>query len=254
MENYIRGITLVTEGQLVSLLVFCVAALTFVIATWLTRRRRLRAISSMAQLRLLLSRSVEARSRVHLALGSGHIGGRTTIETTAGLTLLKQLAKQSAQCETPLTVSVADPTTLAAAQGILYEAAESSEHPGGSPAATVQFVAPDPMAYASGAAQIISEEKPALDIMVGTYGPEYLLVSEAGSRDEASQIAGATNPEALALMHATADETLIGEEMLALGAYLGRPMHLGSLTTEDVLRIITAALILIGVVSVSLRF
>ena len=66
-------------------------------------------------------------------------------------------------------------------------------------------------------------------------------------------MAGATNPEALALMHATADETLIGEEMLALGAYLGQPLHLGSLTTEDVLRIITAALILIGVVSVSLR-
>ena len=75
MENYIPGITLVAEGRLVSLLVLCISVITFVIATWLTRRRRLRAMSSMAQLRLLLSRSIEARSRVHLALGSGQIGG-----------------------------------------------------------------------------------------------------------------------------------------------------------------------------------
>ena len=51
-----------------------------------------------------------------------------------------------------------------------------------------------------------------------------------------------------------ADETLVGEDIFALGSYLDCPAHLGSLMTEDVLRIITAGLILIGVVFYSLRF
>lgn len=253
MEKYVPGSTLVAEGQLVPVLVLCISVITFVIATWLTRQRRLRAVSGMALLRSLLSQAVEARSAIHLALGHGGIGGWSTVETAAGLTLLEHLARQSALCDTPLTVSVADPTTLAAAQGILQRSAAQSEHPGGASTTAIHFVAPDPVAYASGAAHLIERERPALNVSIGTYGPEYLLIGEAGARHGISQVAGTTNPEALALMHTAADETLIGEEIFALGAYLGEPLHSGSLMTEDVLRIVTAALILVGVVFYSLR-
>ena len=253
MENRIPGSTWIAEGQMVPLLVLCICVITFVIATWLTRRRRLRPIPGMVLLRFLLSQAIEARSRIHLALGSGQIGGCSTIETMAGLTLLDYLAKQSVLCDIPLTVSVADPTTLAAAQGILRRSVEQSEHSDSLPSASVHFIAPDPIAYASGVAHLIERENPALDVLIGTYGPECMLIGEAGARRDVSQVAGTTSPEALALMYPTADETLVGEEIFALGSYLDCPAHLGSLMTEDVLRIITAGLILIGVLFCSLR-
>jgi len=254
MENRIPGSTWIAEGQMVPLLVLCICGITFIIATWLTRRKRLRPISGMSLLRSLLSQAIEARSRIHLALGSGQIGGRSTVETMAGLTLLDYLAKQSVLCDTPLTISVADPTTLAAAQGILRRSVEHSEHPDSLPSASAHFIAPDPIAYASGVAHLIEREEPALAVLIGTYGPECMLIGEVVTRRDLSQVAGTTSPEALALMYATADETLVGEEIFALGGYLDCPAHLGSLMTEDVLRIITAGLILIGVVFYSLRF
>lgn len=254
MENRIPGSTLIAEGQMVPLLVLCISIITFAIATWLGKRVRLRPIPGMALLRSFLSQAIEARSRIHLALGSGQIGGRSTIEAAAGLTLLDHLAKQAVLCGTSLTVSVADPITLAAAQGILGRSAEQSEYPGALPAAAIHYVAPEPIAYASGTAHLIESEKPALEVLLGTYGTECLLIGEASARHGVPTVAGTTNPEALALMHTTANQTLIGEEILATGAYLGEPLHPASLMTEDVLRIITAVLILTGVVLYSLRF
>jgi hypothetical protein len=249
----ILGSVWISEGQEVSLLVLCVSVITFAIAIWLARSRRLRRIPGMVSLRSLLSRAVEASSRVHLALGSGWIGGGSTVETTAALSVLDYLAKQSVLCDTPVTVSVGDPTTLAAAEGILLGYEEQREDTARQPTSAVHFVAAEPLAYASGAAVLNESEGPALTVALGTYGPEYLLIGESGARQGVAQVAGTTNLEALAMMHISADATLIGEEMFAVGAFLDRPQHLGSSLTEDTLRIITALLILVGVVLVSVR-
>lgn len=253
MGTGILGSMRISEGQEVSLLVFCISVITFAIAIWFARSRRLRRMPGMVSLRSLLSQAVEASSRVHLALGSGRIGGGSTVETTAALSVLDYLAKQSVLCDTPVTVSVGDPTTLAAAEGILLGYEEQREDIAKRPASALHFVAPEPLAYATGAAAVNESEQPALTVALGTYGPEYLLMGEAGARQGMAQVAGTTNLEALTMMHISADATLIGEEIFAAGAFLDRPEHLGSSLTEDVLRIITAVLILVGVVLVSAR-
>ena len=254
MDTSILGSISITEGQIVPLIVLAISIITFAGASLLTLARQLRPIPAMTLLRSLMSQAIEARSGIHLGLGSGHIGGRSTAETATGLTLLEHLAQQSAVCDTPLTVSVADPITLAAAQGIVRRSMGQSERSDIRPPVEIHFIAPEPIAYASATAHLIERDKPALSILIGTYGPEYLVIGSAATRAGTAQVAGTPNLEALPLMYAAADETLVGEEVFGLGGYLGRSTHLGSLMAEDILRAVTAVLILAGVVVYSLRF
>ena len=53
---------------------------------------------------------------------------------------------------------------------------------------------------------------------------------------------------------ASLDETVVGEDVYAAGAYLHRPSHLGSLAAQDILRIVIVLSIIVGVVMVSLGY
>ena len=57
---------------------------------------------------------------------------------------------------------------------------------------------------------------------------------------------------AQALLQFSLDEAVIGEEVYAAGAYLHRPSHLGSLATEDIIRIVLILSIVAGVIMISL--
>jgi hypothetical protein len=50
-------------------------------------------------------------------------------------------------------------------------------------------------------------------------------------------------------MYASASEPLIGEEIFAAGAYLGKkPMHVSSINTQDIFRWILVVLMILGIV------
>jgi hypothetical protein len=84
------------------------------------------------------------------------------------------------------------------------------------------------------------------NVMVGSFGDEYLLMGEAGARQGVHQIVGAADPSTLPFVYASADEALLGEEMFAGGAYTRRlPIQIGSLLTEDWARWAIAAAILV---------
>ena len=68
------------------------------------------------------------------------------------------------------------------------------------------------------------------------------------------QLGGAVDPSAQALLQFSLDDTVIGEEVYAAGAYLHRPSHLGSLATQDVIRIALILSIIAGVIMISLGY
>jgi hypothetical protein len=76
-----------------------------------------------------------------------------------------------------------------------------------------------------------------------------LLISEAGARKGIRQVVGTNNPQALPLVYASADETLVGEEMFAGSAYTTRlPIQVGSLLTQDLLRwVLVVSIIVVAV-------
>ena len=62
-------------------------------------------------------------------------------------------------------------------------------------------------------------------------------------------MAGTDSIPAQAVLYATADEPLLGEELYAAGVYLGAgPAHLASLRMQDVLRWVLVAAMVIGAV------
>jgi hypothetical protein len=149
-------------------------------------------------------------------------------------TLLGQMADEAAACDTPLIVTVADATVLPIAQDILWRAYVRNGNPEGYDPTQVQLVAPDPIAYAAGVTGLLERESLTANLMVGSFGDEYLLMGETGARKGVHQIVGVADPRTLPFVYASADETLVGEEMFAGGAYTTQlPIQIASLLAED---------------------
>ena len=229
--------------------------LAFPILFFLTSRVKagrtgsLRHIPGLETLPGSVGRSAETGQPLHVSVGVEGVGGLATAETWAGLTLLTQLADEAASCDTPLIVTVADPTVLPVAQDILRRAYVRQGNPDGYDPTQVRFIAPVPMAYAAGVAGILEREPLTGNVMVGSFGDEYLLMGEAGVERQLRQVVGTTNPSTLPFVYASADETLIGEEVFATGAYTRKlPIQIGSLLTEDWARWLVIAAILIAAI------
>ena len=209
----------------------------------------LRPLPGLEELPGSVGRSAETGQPIHVSAGVAGIGGVATADTWAGLSLLRQLADEAAACDTPLIVTVADPTILPLAQDILWRAYVRNGNPEGYQPTQVRLVAPNPMAYAAVVAGLQERESLISNIMFGRLGDEYLWMGEAGVRQGVRQVVGAADPSTLPFVYATADETLIGEEMFAGGAYTSRlPIQIGSLLAEDWARwAIAAAIIVVAV-------
>lgn len=207
----------------------------------------LRRIGGLEAIKEAAGQAAELGMPMHMALGNGGIGGLTTLETLAGMTTLEYLAQQAALCDTSLIVNVADPTTLPAAQEALYRGYAQAGYLDEYDSTYVRFLAPDPVAYAAGVMAALNQEKLAANVMIGTFGDEFLLMGETGTRKTSSQVAGTTSPKTLSYMYATVNHVLIGEEIFAAGAYLqGNPNHVGGLVTQDVLRTAIVFTVILG--------
>lgn len=211
---------------------------------------KLRPMPALEQLPAAVGRSAETGQPLHVSVGVAGVGGTTTAETWAGLTVLSRLADEAAASDTPLMVTVADPTVLPLAQDVVRRAFIRHGNPEGYDPTQVRFIAPEPVAYAAGVMGLLDREQLTGNVMIGTFGTEYLLMGETGARRGVRQVVGTSDPNTLSLMYASADETLIGEEIFAGGAYMmGLPAQVASLLAEDwarwliILVIIVAAIV-----------
>jgi hypothetical protein len=233
------------------------------------REATLRPIGGFETARRAVARAAEAGQPLHLAPGSGAVGesGTPTAETLAGLTLVDALGHQAALTGAPLLVTTDDAITHPLTENVIqsgYAAAgrlEEAPLVGRIAGRTVEghgqgvrlLAHRDPLAYAAMAGDMIEHEGVMHSITSGGFGPEYLLLGEAQARAGVPAVAGATNPQALATMVISADQTLIGEEIYGAGAYLSRAAaHLASLQTQDLVRMLLIVLIVLGVLAATL--
>lgn len=212
--------------------------------------RRIRAFDA---LKSFSSRAIEAGRPLHLTMGSGSMANQSTADSLAGLSVLEHLAKQSAVTRIPPTVTMANPTVMLFAQNTLRSAYKENNNTDTGASKNVRYVAPQPSAYAAGVMSMLNADKPEATAMVGQFGDEYLLMGETAALRGVSQVAGASNPNTLPFIYVSADESLLGEEMYAAGAYLQKhPSHIGSLLAQDTMRWVIGLIILGGVLIASL--
>ena len=257
MPTFIQALApyLPLSADVAALLVLLVALPLFIAFTVRALRGRgpaVRPIAAYERLERLVNQAAESGRPVHVALGTGALGEPGTAETLAGLTAFDYVARRAAVWGQPVVASTGDGATLPAAQGLLREGLEEAGYPEQYGASALHYYGPAPLAYSAGAAELGRRRDAVGTLLLGRFGVEGLWLAEAGAGAEETRLGGAAQPDAAALLATSLDDAVHGEEVFAAGAYLHRPSHLGSLATEDALRILVIAAILGGVLLASL--
>ena len=227
-------------------LAFSVLLLGFLYAgsRWPVSIRQLRGFQA---LRKELERAVESGERVHLSLGTGSLLGPESAPALAGLTILARLASSTAMSDKPVIVSTANGALAMLAQDTLASAYRKVGAESRYDHTSSRMIGPTPFSYASAIPNLLDTEEVSVHILNGAFGSEGALAADFGNRENVFVLAGTDDVQTQALLFATADYPLIGEEVFAGGAYLGdRPIHQASLRAQDVVRIVVIGLILIG--------
>ena len=172
------------------------------------------------------------------------------VATIASLTILGRVAKKIAQYQTPLMVPNRDPIVYTVAEEAVKQAYLEAGRPDAYDPDSVFFLTTSQFAFVAGVNGIMMREKPATNFYLGMFWAESLLLAETGSLSGAIQIAGTDAVTQLPFFITTCDYTLIGEELYAASAYLGRePKQVGAVKGQDackaiIMTFITVALIL----------
>ncbi len=229
------------------------AALIGIFTARAARRRGaaavLRRIDAFHTLPQTVGQAVETGRRLHISLGTGNLGQASTVATLAGITVLDQISAAAAISDKPPIVTTADGGTMLLAQDTLRNVYARQNALTRYDPYSSQTVGLTPIAYGAAQTTLQKDEAVAGTILIGTVDSEAVLLAEAAHRQGITTLAGSDNPATQAMLFATADHPLIGEDLFAGGAYIGKaPAHVGSLQAQDVLRLAIGGVIIIGVV------
>jgi len=209
----------------------------------------LRPINGLSRLRRALGLAVENGTRLHVSLGKSNGVGPVSAASLVALSTLERIAQISSVSDRPPVASSGDGALSILSQDTLkgaYRAVNASElyDPNRG-----RLTGVTPFSYVVGTLPIERTEHVSANVLVGTLGPEAALLAEAAQRERAFALAASDSLPGQAVLYATAEEALIGEELYAVPAYLqAGPFHRASLRAQDVLRWALVGLILVGAV------
>jgi hypothetical protein len=205
-----------------------------------------RTIPAITHLRQAVGRVVEDGSSLHVSLGRGGLITPQSASAMAGLILLRRLAElTSAGDKTPVATS-GDAALTILSQDTLQTASQTYAQGAYDPTAG-RLTGLTPFSYAAGALPFIRDENFSANVLIGNFGIEAALLTDAAERSNTFTLAASDNLAAQAVMYASAQEPLIGEELYAAGAYVeAGEMHTASLTVQDILRWLIIIVIMFG--------
>jgi hypothetical protein len=180
-----------------------------------------------------------------------YIPGISTIQdvaTIASLNILGQVAKKIASYQSRIVVPNRDPIVYPVTQDVVKLAFTEAGYPQDYRDDDVYFVTNDQFAYAAAVCGTMVRDKPGANLLLGMFYAESLVLAETGASIGAIQIAGTDAVSQLPFFVTACDYTIIGEELYAASAYIGRePTLLGSLKGQDAYKAAVIVLIVAGV-------
>lgn len=209
-----------------------------------------RPLPALDALRSLTERAIEEGRATHIALGTGTLAGENAAETLVGLTAMSYLAEQARRANQIPIVTTADPAVQLLAGDVLAAEETTRQREARDYA---RFVAPQAIGYGVGSRALMQEEQLGLTAVLGDIGDEYLYLAAThpggGQHFYPPEVAGTTRPESLPLIQLTARNPLLGEELFAYGAYLGKSaQQWAGVMLQDAGRLVLVALVLIGAI------
>ena len=209
-----------------------------------------RPIAGMSEIDNAIGRATEMGRPILYVLG---LGAPDEIATIASYTILARVARKTAEYRTDIIVPCNEPIVMTIAQETVKNAYIEAGNPDSYNEEMVFFVTSMQFAYVAAVNGIMLRERTATNCYFGKFYAESLLLSETGNVAGSIQVAGTDEVAQLPFFVTTCDYTLIGEELYAASAYLGRdPLLLGALKSQDLAKAIVMILIIIGTILVSL--
>jgi hypothetical protein len=231
-------------------LVILILFFIFMIVFSLISRRLpidLRPMKGFEALGNAVERSVESGDRVHLSLGTGSLIGAESAPGLAGLALLGRVASATRMSDKPVVVTAGDGAMAILAQDSLRSAYQGAGEPRRYQPTAGRVLGLTPFSYAAGLPLVLANEDISVHLLVGSFGTEGALAAHFGDRQQAFVLGGTDDVTSQALLFATAEHPLIGEEIFATGAYLDvGPLHQASLHAQDLLRALIVLVVLAG--------
>lgn len=202
-----------------------------------------------------IERAVEDGKRVHLSLGTGSVIGADSAPALAGLATLSKIARTTSMSDKPVVATAGDGAMALLAQDTLRTAYVDAGARGRYQPTSGRLLAPSPLSYVATLPTMIDTEEVSVHLLAGAFGVEGGLAADFGEREGALVLAGTDDVQSQALLYATARHPLIGEEIFAMPAYLDvGGLHDASLRSQDIVRFLVVAAILVGTVLRTMGF
>jgi hypothetical protein len=223
--------------------------LFFLFSDQIREKIMLRGIQAFSHFRREVDLAVEAGKRLHISLGRGNINDLQGGSTFIGLTILDRCARDASNSDRPPVTTSGDGLVTILSQDTLQSTYRSLATEQRYDPTNARLTGLTPMAFAAGTMPTIHDEQVSVNILAGHFGAEIALLTEAGERSRSLTVAGSDSIPAQAVLYATTDEPLLGEELYAAGAYLGAgPAHAASIGMQDILRWALVVIIVIGAI------
>jgi hypothetical protein len=217
----------------------------------LTRKKNrglsFRSLPAFQRLRRFIGLSVEQGTRLHVTVGSASLVQPSAASGLVGLKTLERVAEISSISDRPPVATSGDGALALLAKDSVHAAYRQNNALDQFEPDRAFLSGPTPFSYAVGTIPMVADEHVSANLMVGHFGPEIALVVQAAEQKNQFSLAGSDALPAQAILYASAQEPLIGEETFAVPAYLqAGPAYEGSLLTQDVLRWILIGGMLVG--------
>ena len=237
----------INQGKLWFFIIMMVISIVIVYFVFYAKRGgqiKVRPIAGLEAVSEAVGRSTEMGKPVLFVPGILDIND---IQTVAGITVLSNVARTSAQYDAELKVPTARSLVMTTARETVEAAYLGEGRPDAYNEDNIYYLTDEQFGYTAGVQGVMVREKPAACFYMGAFYAESLILAETANSIGAIQVAGTAMPSQLPFFVAACDYTLIGEEFFAASAYLSNdPEQLGSLKGQDLGKIIAAFLLVIG--------
>ena len=232
--------------------IFMIFVLIFIRQAQKGKELYVRPIGGIAAVDEAIGRATEMGRPILYVMG---LGAPNDIASIASYTILSRIAKKTAEYQTPILVPCNDPIMMSIAQETVRTAYLDAGRPDAYKEDNIYFVTSMQFAYVAAVNGIMLREKTATNFYLGKFFAESLILAETGSIAGSIQISGTDEVAQIPFFVAATDYTLIGEELYAASAYLGRePLLLGTLKAQDWAKGLIMVLLIGGALAATLHW
>jgi hypothetical protein len=236
----------------VAVIIFSVFAITFINLARKGKELYIRPLAGIEAVDEAIGRATEMGKPILYIIG---LGSADMIATIASFTILSRVAKKTAEYQTQILIPCYDSVVMAVAQETVRAAYLEAGRPDIYKEENIFFLTSMQFAYVAGVNGIMLRERPATNFYLGKFYAESLILAETGSVAGSIQISGTDEIAQIPFFVAATDYTLIGEELYAASAYLGKePVLLGTLKGQDWGKAVVIISLILGALAASFHF